>query len=291
MTAQCELGFLMWTGDVPPGASPFRGSIAVTIDRDRVLVALCVQPTPVPTPTPIPTPEPRYTLSINGFDVGPGQGTLPVGNGTIVLSQPPDAEGTYLRDTVLTLQADTGGLGALVIWGGVETESGYVATVRMAGPRNVSVSIIPSRQPTPTPTPFPQLILPGTIVPTPTPVPSPTPTLAPGVTPTITPAPTATPTPVPTSGSEMIIFYSDRDGNREIYSIDVDGSNLTRITNNSSDDEDPRWSPDGSKIGFQSKRDGNWEIYSMNSNGTNQTRLTTNSATDAHMVWAPDGAN
>jgi len=299
VTARCDVGFITWAGDVPGGISPFSSSITVTMDRDRVLVASCAEPLPTETPTPSPTPEPRYKLSINGFAIGPGQGTMAVGNGTIILSQPPDAGGTYVRDTLLTLRADTGGLGAQVIWTGVDSETGFKATVQMIRTRNISVMISPSRQPTPTPTPLPQLILPGTIIPTPTPVPTigptptPTPTLAPGVTPTITPtptpAPTPTPTPTPTAGGR-IAFTSDRDGNTEIYSMNADGSGLTRLTNNPSSDEGPQWSPDGSKVVFHSFRDGNWEIYVINSDGSGEMRLTNNGAEDAHASWSPDGS-
>ena len=181
VTAQCGLDFVIWAGDVPEGVSAFNNSLTVTMDRDLLLVALCVGPTPTPAPTPIlppvptPTPGPQYSLSINGFAIGAGQSTLAVGNGSIVLSQPADADGTYLRNTVLTLLADTEGLAALVIWSGVDSKSGNQATLRMAGPRSISVVIIPTDQPTPTPGPLPQLEIPSTTVPTPVPTPSPAP--------------------------------------------------------------------------------------------------------------------
>ncbi|TRO54609.1 translocation protein TolB, partial [Candidatus Bathyarchaeota archaeon] len=42
-----------------------------------------------------------------------------------------------------------------------------------------------------------------------------------------------------------IAFNSDRDGNFEIYVMNADGSNVTRLTNNSDYDTVPWWSPDG----------------------------------------------
>ena len=86
-----------------------------------------------------------------------------------------------------------------------------------------------------------------------------------------------------------IAFQSSRDGNSEIYVMDVDGGNLTNLTNNSSVDGDPRWSPDGTKIAFRSERDGNAEIYVMASDGSGQTRLTTDPAFDTRPAWSPDG--
>ena len=38
-----------------------------------------------------------------------------------------------------------------------------------------------------------------------------------------------------------IVFYSNRDGNNEIYVMDADGSNHTRLTNNSDTDDHPSW--------------------------------------------------
>ncbi|GIT17972.1 MAG: hypothetical protein CM1200mP39_07780 [Dehalococcoidia bacterium] len=49
-----------------------------------------------------------------------------------------------------------------------------------------------------------------------------------------------------------IVFTSSRDGNKEIYVMDADGSNQTRLTNDSAVDENPSWSADGNKIVFQS---------------------------------------
>ncbi|MFQ5875385.1 MAG: hypothetical protein ACE5JL_16515, partial [Dehalococcoidia bacterium] len=54
--------------------------------------------------------------------------------------------------------------------------------------------------------------------------PAATPTLTP--TPTPTAAPTATPSP-PATGK--MAFLSDRDGNKEIYVINADGSGLTNL--------------------------------------------------------------
>jgi len=86
-----------------------------------------------------------------------------------------------------------------------------------------------------------------------------------------------------------IAFNSDRDGNREIYVMNADGTGQTRLTNNSADDYGPSWSPDGTKITFQSNRDGNYEIYVMNADGTNLICLTNNSAQDREPSWSPDG--
>ena len=86
-----------------------------------------------------------------------------------------------------------------------------------------------------------------------------------------------------------IVFYSDRDGNYEIYTMNQDGSDQMRLTDNPAEDRQPSWSPSGRKILFISERNGNPEIYIMNADGSNQTRLTENTAGDGEPSWSPDG--
>ena len=102
------------------------------------------------------------------------------------------------------------------------------------------------------------------------------------------PSPAATETPPPLSG--RIAFVSWRDGDAEIYVMNIDGSNQTRLTDNPAWDGNPAWSPDGSNIAFVSDRDGNQEVYVMNIDGSNQTRLTNNVESDYGPVWSPDGS-
>lgn len=91
-----------------------------------------------------------------------------------------------------------------------------------------------------------------------------------------------------------IAFTSLRDGNGEIYVMNADGSDQTRLTNNTDLDSRPSFSPDGSRIvfvrslfvNFQS----NYEIYVINADGTNETRLTNHSAFDSDPSFSPDGS-
>ena len=92
-----------------------------------------------------------------------------------------------------------------------------------------------------------------------------------------------------TSGGK-IAFASLRDGNYEIYSMNPDGSNQTRLTNNTATDYYPAISPDGNQIAFASNRNGNSEIYVMNADGTGQIRLTNHPQTDSQPSFSPDGS-
>ncbi len=93
-----------------------------------------------------------------------------------------------------------------------------------------------------------------------------------------------------------IAFSSTRDGNWEIYVMDVEISpenaqagDIQPLTNDEGDDLSPAWSPDGTQIAFSSDRDGDWEIYVMNANGSNIRQLTDNDIIDSKPTWSPDG--
>ena len=60
---------------------------------------------------------------------------------------------------------------------------------------------------------------------------------------------------------QSIVFTSERDGNRNIYLMNIDGSEIQQLTFHESADYEPIFSPDGESIVFTSERDGNKEIY------------------------------
>jgi len=95
-----------------------------------------------------------------------------------------------------------------------------------------------------------------------------------------------------------IAFTSDRDGNREIYVMNADGTNQVRLTNNLVVDDHPTWSPDGTKIAFVSEKpSGGFAIFIMSNDGTNKVEVTPLifNATAYPiwdlwgMSWSPDG--
>jgi Tol biopolymer transport system component len=87
-----------------------------------------------------------------------------------------------------------------------------------------------------------------------------------------------------------IAFVSDRDGGDEIYVMNADGSAQTRLTNNSVDDSDPAWSPNGRQIAWISEQDGNdGDLWVMNADGTGARQLTFNNLSEFSVDWSPDG--
>ena len=86
-----------------------------------------------------------------------------------------------------------------------------------------------------------------------------------------------------------IAFSSTRDGNSEIYVMDIDGRHHVRLTANPARDYDPSWCPNGDRIAFVSDRDnGVDQIYVMHSDGRVLMGLTKES-THIEPAWSPNG--
>ncbi len=85
---------------------------------------------------------------------------------------------------------------------------------------------------------------------------------------------------------QRIAFQSGRDGNLNIYVINVDGTGLRRLTDHPAADGRPAWSPDGQWIAFESDRDGKLDIYIMRPDGSDVRRITSNPGKNGWASWA-----
>lgn len=77
---------------------------------------------------------------------------------------------------------------------------------------------------------------------------------------------------------DKILFTSQKDGDYELYIMDIDGENITQLTKNSISDLNGVWSPDGTQILYHSKLNQPnlpWELYIMDNDGSNIQQLTT----------------
>ena len=73
--------------------------------------------------------------------------------------------------------------------------------------------------------------------------------------------------------------------------MDTDGSNRSKVTQNSTQDEHPRFTPHGSKIVFVSYDLGvNRDIYIMDIDSTDQTNLTNTPSWDWKPQMSTDGS-
>ena len=93
-------------------------------------------------------------------------------------------------------------------------------------------------------------------------------------------------------GSKIAVTLYDQTNTSQIYVMNKDGSGLTRLRTNSSDEFSPAWSPDGSRIAFVSWSGlGMAQILVMNADGSGVTKLTSDPTLHSYdPTWSPDGS-
>lgn len=99
------------------------------------------------------------------------------------------------------------------------------------------------------------------------------------------------------SETGKIVFNSNGDlvgtnptGDFEIYTMDIDGSNLFQVTDNLVLDSGPKWSPDCSQISFNSLDTTSLDVFRIDADGSDRTNLTNAPGVfDAFSAWSPDG--
>ena len=136
-------------------------------------------------------------------------------------------------------------------------------------------------QPLPT-QPLPTQPLPTAVIPTNTLIPTNT-----TVPPTNPPAGTSTPAPPSLQG--IMLFSSNRDGNSEIYALNLANQSLNRLTTNTAQDVQPALAPDSVQVAYVSNQNGNNEIYIGGTDRRTPVNITSNTADDQQPAWSPDG--
>jgi Tol biopolymer transport system component len=80
-----------------------------------------------------------------------------------------------------------------------------------------------------------------------------------------------------------LAYVGLREGNFDIYSIDIGGGEELRLTFHQGLDDGPDYSPDGKSIYYNSMQSGKMEIWRMNTDGSNKEQLTN----DDYSNWFP----
>lgn len=89
--------------------------------------------------------------------------------------------------------------------------------------------------------------------------------------------------------SGQIAFSGFRNDGADIYTINLDGSDLQRITDLPGYELYPDWSPDGSQIAFAYNDNGIWSLYTVNADGTDLKQLLHKGTLVETPDWSPDG--
>ena len=133
-------------------------------------------------------PVPGFIPCINGIPVLPSQSTVRVPGGNVILDRPPQANGTYVPGSTVSMELQTDDPTSQTNWSGVISQQITEASVVMTGERFVFANIVP-----------PAVAVPTT-VPTPIGGSGPSPTPPPGTT------PTPTPTSAPSSPGSQVLY-------------------------------------------------------------------------------------
>jgi len=88
---------------------------------------------------------------------------------------------------------------------------------------------------------------------------------------------------------KYLIYTGGRNGQYDIYRIPAEGGEEVQLTNLSTLDDGPEYSPDGKHIYFNSARTGTMQIWRMDADGKNQTQLTFDEYNDWFAHVSPDG--
>lgn len=90
-------------------------------------------------------------------------------------------------------------------------------------------------------------------------------------------------------GSKLVVTLGGRDGNLDIYVMDLTSREKTRLTTHLAIDTEGTWTPDGDTIYFTSDRGGGPQIYRIPATGGTPERVTFDGSYNARPRLSPDG--
>lgn len=86
-------------------------------------------------------------------------------------------------------------------------------------------------------------------------------------------------------GKKIAFVRRAQNGYDNIFTANVDGTNLVQVTNLNADHNTPEWSPDNTKIAFNR----NSQVFTCNPDGSNVVQLTIGGPYGECPAWSPDG--
>ena len=67
--------------------------------------------------------------------------------------------------------------------------------------------------------------------------------------------------PAVSPDGSRIAFTSTRDGNYDVYVMDIDGKNVKRITHSDEREDYPAWHPDGQHLVYVAEHGGRFDLF------------------------------
>src|SRR6202023_4028229 len=80
--------------------------------------------------------------------------------------------------------------------------------------------------------------------------------------------------PSPSPDGKRLVYISVISGKEQLFTMNVDGSNVAQLTRDEADHEDPAWSPNGKQIAFVLIAGGHSRIAAIRADGSNIEVLT-----------------
>ncbi|PIE90639.1 MAG: hypothetical protein CR997_05220 [Acidobacteria bacterium] len=94
-------------------------------------------------------------------------------------------------------------------------------------------------------------------------------------------------TPAISPDGRKIAFSASHNGNVDLWVMNLDGSDLLRITRHPAVDTNPSWAPGGNALLYTSDRTGAPQIYRMDADGLNNQRITYENPYNDSASWNP----
>jgi dipeptidyl aminopeptidase/acylaminoacyl peptidase len=87
-----------------------------------------------------------------------------------------------------------------------------------------------------------------------------------------------------------VSYYSieQNKGNRELYTVDINGENPKQITHSAKSEFNAVWRPDGKKIGFLTAESGTVQLWEMNPDGSGRTQISKIEGGITGFKYSPD---